>query len=242
MAKDRFSQQAIAYAKYRPTYPKDLFEYIFSFLNNKEAAWDCATGNGQAATVLAEHFKKVEATDISESQLKNAVQKENIHYSVCPAEQTSFADNSFDLITVATAFHWLDWKAFHTEATRVGRKDAVVAVWAYHIFYCKDESITAIINHFYFNVIHAYWDKERQYVDDRYTTVEFDFAPLPSKDFKLILYWNKEAFLGYLSSWSAVQNYIRQVESSPLSLLEEELYRTWPGDDTKEFHFPSFFI
>jgi ubiquinone/menaquinone biosynthesis C-methylase UbiE len=240
MAKDRFSIQASAYAKYRPTYPRELFDHILSFVNNNDVAWDCATGNGQAAQVLADYFKRAEATDISEAQLKKAVQKENIHYSVCPAEQTSFADNSFDLITVATAYHWLNWKAFHTEATRVGKKDAVVAIWAYHVFYCIDENITAIINHFYFDIIHSYWDKERQYVYDRYTTVEFDFSPLPSKNFELILHWNKEAFLGYLSSWSAVQNYMQKNGNSPMSLIEEELQKNWPADDTKEFHFPIF--
>ena len=67
--------------------------------------------------------KKVEATDISEAQLSKAVQKENIHYQISPAEKTPFADNTFDLITVATAYHWLNWDEFHKEATRVGKRE-----------------------------------------------------------------------------------------------------------------------
>ncbi|MDB5208530.1 MAG: class SAM-dependent methyltransferase [Flavisolibacter sp.] len=240
MAKDLFSNQADAYAKYRPTYPPELFDYILSFVNEKECAWDCATGNGQAALVLADQFTKVEATDLSEAQLKYAVQKENIHYQVSTAEQTPFADNSFDLITIATAYHWFDWKAFHKEATRVCKKNAVVAAWGYHVFFSTDENITSIIQHFYHDIIKRYWDKERQYVDDRYASVEFDFAPLPSKDFDLVLNWNKEGLLGYLSSWSAVQNYIQKKGSSPLSLIEEDLEKAWPGNDDKEFHFPLF--
>src|SRR5947209_15554910 len=106
MPKDLFSSQADVYAKYRPTYPQELFDYILRFVKERESVWDCATGNGQAANVLANYFQTVEATDISEAQLKNAVKKENIYYQICPAERTPFADNSFDLITVATAYHW----------------------------------------------------------------------------------------------------------------------------------------
>lgn len=240
MAKDLFSEQAELYAKYRPGYPSELFDYILSFVKEKDCAWDCATGNGQAAKVLAGHFKKVEATDLSESQLNNAFQKENIHYQVSTAEQTPFEDSSFDLITIATAYHWLDWKAFYKEATRVGKKDCVVAAWSYHVFYSADENITAIIRHFYHNIIKTYWDKERKYVDDRYTTVEFDFAPLPSKNFDLVLSWKKEEFLGYLSTWSAVQHYLKQNESSPLQLIEDAIQKAWPANEEKEFHFPLF--
>src|SRR5436305_14034007 len=125
MPKDLFSEQAEFYARYRPSYPRDLFDYIVSFVPGRKRAWDCATGNGQAASLLADYFEIVDATDISESQLDKAVHKENIIYHVCPAEKTVFAENSFDLITVATAYHWLDWPAFYKEASRVGRPGAV---------------------------------------------------------------------------------------------------------------------
>ncbi|MGZ5191844.1 MAG: class I SAM-dependent methyltransferase, partial [Flavisolibacter sp.] len=64
MPKDLFSGHSKDYAKYRPGYPKSLFDYILQFVDKKDKAWDCATGNGQAAVVLADHFNKVEATDI----------------------------------------------------------------------------------------------------------------------------------------------------------------------------------
>jgi len=105
MAKDLFSTQSDLYAKYRPTYPKELYDHILSFVKEKNTAWDCATGNGQAAVVLADHFKKVVATDISSAQIDKAVIKENIEYLVCPAESNPFTDNTFDLVTVAQAYH-----------------------------------------------------------------------------------------------------------------------------------------
>ena len=65
MAKDLFSNQASLYAQYRPGYPPGLFEYILQHVKGKQQAWDCATGNGQAAVELAKYFDKVMATDIS---------------------------------------------------------------------------------------------------------------------------------------------------------------------------------
>lgn len=240
MAKDLFSTQADLYAKYRPTYPQELFDYIIGFVNEKICAWDCATGNGQAAQVLAEYFQKVEATDISEKQLQNAVRKHNIHYQISSAEQTPFPDDHFDLITIATAYHWFDWNAFYNEATRVGKSGCVVAAWAYHVFYCTDEAITRIIGHFYHDIIKPYWDKERVYVDERYATVDFAFDPLPTKEFNLVLHWRRQDFIGYLSTWSAVQKYIQQHGKSPLDLIEAGVEKAWPDDSVKEFHFPLF--
>ena len=56
-----FNAQAAAYAAYRPLYPPVLYQTIFSFANLfvKDLAVDIATGNGQAARVLAQHFTKV---------------------------------------------------------------------------------------------------------------------------------------------------------------------------------------
>lgn len=235
-----FSSNAEGYAKYRPQYPQELFDYIVSFVEKKEAAWDCATGNGQAAAVLARHFKQVEATDISEAQLKNATKKENIRYTVVPAEQTSFPDNSFDLITVATAYHWLDWKAFYNEATRVGKQGCIVAAWAYNLLQCEDPCVHKAIQQFYFEVMYRYWDEERRHVENAYRTVAFDFAPLPAKEFFLEKNWVKEEVLGYIATWSSVPHYQKQNNASSLSIIQKELESAWPTNEAILFRFPLF--
>jgi ubiquinone/menaquinone biosynthesis C-methylase UbiE len=238
MAKDLFSGHAQLYAKYRPAYPPQLFDYILSFVEEKKQAWDCATGNGQAAKVLADYFENVEASDISEKQLENAVQKPNIHYIVASAEHTPFEDNSFDLITVAQAYHWLNWEAFYKEATRVGKQNAVIAVWTYNLFKCDDDAVNEIIRHFYKDITGSYWDAARKYIEEGYATVEFNFDPLPSKDFAIAVNYNKEEFKGYLSTWSGAQQYIKQTGSSPLALIEDDLNKVWNEEDIKSFRFP----
>jgi len=71
--KDNFSNQSFLYAKFRPSYPAALFEFILSLVPDKQSAWDCGTGNGQIAGVLADSFEIVYATDISKNQLANAI-------------------------------------------------------------------------------------------------------------------------------------------------------------------------
>ena len=60
-----FGPQASRYREYRPRYPAALFQYLALAAGEAAVAWDCATGNGQAAVQLAEHFARVIATDPS---------------------------------------------------------------------------------------------------------------------------------------------------------------------------------
>ena len=66
---DHFSALAGDYCRYRPQYPPDLFAYLASLAPARQHAWDCATGNGQAALGLAPWFQRVTA---SEDEIVNA--------------------------------------------------------------------------------------------------------------------------------------------------------------------------
>ena len=141
--KDLFSTNSKEYASSRPKYPRSLFEFLVGLVRHRNLAWDCATGNGQAAVVLSEYFEEVIASDASKEQIENAESRKNIRYEVFPAERTNVADSSVDLITIAQALHWFDLDDFYKEAKRVLRKDGnegdcgggggcgVIAAWAY---------------------------------------------------------------------------------------------------------------
>lgn len=240
MAKDLFSEQSKLYAQFRPTYPQELFDYVLEFVEKRKTVWDCATGNGQAATVLAEYFEKVEASDISEAQINNAVKRGNIQYHICPAEVTPFSNDSFDLITVAQAYHWLNWKEFHKEATRVGKPNSIVAIWTYNTLFSDDEKVNALVHHFYRDITGPYWDKERKYVDEEYATVDFDFEELPSQKFQTVVKWNREQLEGFFQSWSAVRNYIKANNQNPVDLIKKDIDAAWSEEEQKEFYFPIF--
>src|ERR1700745_3477443 len=96
--KDHFSKQAADYAKFRPRYPQSLFDYLGTVAPNRELAWDCATGNGQAAIPRAAVFKRVIATDPSDQQTANATPHERVEYRVASAEASGLTSGSVDLV------------------------------------------------------------------------------------------------------------------------------------------------
>src|SRR5687768_13888451 len=106
---DHFTKQSGVYAQYRPQYPKELYAYLASIAPGHSLAWDCGTGNGQAAIGLAKHFDKVHATDASAEQISLAYQHDKVDYCIERAEDVSLKDSSADLVTVAVAIHWFNF-------------------------------------------------------------------------------------------------------------------------------------
>ena len=236
MAKDLFSKHAATYAKWRPGYPAELIEYIVSAVRDRDTAWDCATGNGQAAVLLADHFRRVLATDLSNEQLQHAKPHPRISYSQSPAEKTEFPDDTFDLVTVAQAYHWLDQPAFCKEARRVCKPGAVVAVWTYHLPLAADEFISNHIWRFYKEVTGPYWDDARKDVDDQYRNVYFDFEEIPvDKAFAITSHWGIRDLEGYLNSWSATQQYIKTNNENPVDAFISELSKYWNDGRMMDF-------
>ena len=237
--KDIFSTQAAAYASSRPVYPRSLYDFILKLVPSFDTAWDVGTGNGQVANVLSEYFTDVYATDISDAQLEHAVKKPNIHYSKQRGEQTDFADNSFDLITIGTALHWFDFDNFYREVNRVAKPKAIIAAWAYSPMRSIPE-VDEIIDNFFHNVVYSYWDAERKYVDEEYTTIPFPFESIAAPQFAINAEWTNDQLIGYLNSWSAVQHYIKQNGNNPVSFIENQIHKHWRDNEKLDIHFPLF--
>lgn len=235
--KDNFSTQSDKYAKYRPTYPPELFECINGMVDNKQNAWDCGTGNGQIARELAKTFDNVFATDISQQQIDNAIQVDNITYSVQPAERTHFADGLFDLIVVGQAIHWFDFDAFYKEVRRTAKDNALFCVVGYARLSISAQ-IDPVITDFYHNVIGSYWDKERRYIDEHYQTIPFPFDEIPQPDFVIPKQWTLEHLIGYLNTWSAVKHFIAKNNYNPVEKLEKDLALLWGNERTRHVQFP----
>ncbi|MEZ4943732.1 MAG: class I SAM-dependent methyltransferase [Saprospiraceae bacterium] len=229
--KDNFSRQAASYARYRPVYPPELIAYLAGLAPGRQAAWDCATGNGQVALALAEYFETVLATDMSAQQLQHARAHPRIRYAQERAEQCSGADASFDLITVAQAVHWFDFEPFFAEVRRVLRPGGILALIGYSLFTANDAAVDAVVRHFYADITGPYWDAERRHIDAEYRTIPFPLEEIPVPEFSMEFDWTVDDVLGYFSSWSAVQHYIREKGENPIGLIERKLRAAWgPGN------------
>lgn len=238
---DNFSKQSKLYKKYRPKYPKELFDAILPLVKDKNQCWDCGTGNGQVAVEMSYHFTKIFATDISENQLKFAEQKPNIEYLKSRAEKTKFKDNQFDLITVAQAAHWFDMKAFCKEANRVSKNNGIICLWGYGLLKIEPK-IDEIINEFYTKIIGPYWDKERKHIDEKYKNIFFDFPEINLiKNHSIRTFWRVDDLIGYLNTWSSVQKYMAHNNGkNPVDIIEKNLKKYWEKDIQKEIRFPIF--
>ena len=233
--KDNFSIQSKEYSFSRPSYPNKLFRFLYKITADHQLAWDCATGNGQAAIKLCTYFDKVIASDASEKQIQNKFERKNILYSVFPAEKADIPNNSVDLITIAQGLHWFDFERFYSEVKRVAKNKAIIAAWSYtmHKITPEIDKISDRLN-FGGNILGDYWAKEIRYVKEDYRTIPFPFEEIPTPKFTISTKWNMSQLLNYLNTWSAVQKYRLENKIDPMKLIKNELKPYWEDDLEKK--------
>lgn len=224
--KDHFSGASDRYAAFRPDYPAALFTWLASVCAEHDAAWDCATGSGQAAAGLAPHFRTVIASDASAEQIAHARGPANVSLRVATAENSRLADASVDLVTVAQAAHWFDLPLFYAEARRVLKPGGVIALWGYGRLVLP-EGMDAIFRRFYVDAVGPHWPVERALIDDGYRTLAFPFAEIAAPEFFIEVEWSLSRLMDYVSTWSAMKRYRAAVGHDPLPALLAELGPPW---------------
>ncbi len=225
---DHFSAAAPDYARYRPRYPRELFEFLASLCARRSLAWDCATGSGQAAVGLAPFFEKVVATDASPQQIGNAARGPKIDYRIAAAEESDLDSESVDLVTVAQALHWLDLPRFHAEVHRVLVPEGVVATSCYYRLHA-DPAIDAIVRRYQDETVGPYWPPERALVARGYASLPFPFAEVQAPAFAIEKRWDLSGLLGYLGTWSATRRCREATGRDPLREVASDLLAAW-GD------------
>ncbi|MCE7919151.1 MAG: class I SAM-dependent methyltransferase [Chloroflexi bacterium CFX1] len=226
-----FSLHPDQYAASRPQYPRELFAFLAAAAPERARAWDCATGNGQAAVSYAEYFSQVQATDISPEQLRHADARPKIHYSVCPAERTPFANRAFDLIGVAQAIHWFDQPRFFQETERLLKPGGILAVWGYSHMFITPEA-DALIAEKLDPLINPFWASGNRQLMDGYPDLRLPFDPIePPRDLAIQIAWTLPQLLDYIRTWSAVKRYAEKFGSDPVTAVEPGLQTAWQNPD-----------
>ena len=224
--KDHFSKQSDLYLQARPGYPDQLFSFLASLVTAKETAWDCGTGNGQAAIPLTKYFARVLATDPSEAQIKNAIQHEKIQYSIAKAESSGLRSASVDLITCAAAIHWFDHSVFYPEAKRILKPGGIIAAWTYSSTEVNDQ-VNPVIGELAHGLLKEYWPAENNLVWEKYKELPFPFIELQVPEFICELDWNLQELCAYLNTWSSTQRYIKANGTNPVDLIWNDLENAW---------------
>ncbi len=227
---DHFSRQSEDYTRFRPHYPRELFAHLATLPAQRQLAWDCGTGNGQAAVDLANDFERVIATDPSSNQLEHAAQHPRVEYRISPAEKVPIESHSVDLVTVAQALHWFDFERFYAEVRRVARAGSAIAAWCYGLGSISPE-VDRVVHYLYEDVLGAYWPPEHKAIEDDYRSLPFPFDEIALPKFEMTAAWTLDDLLGYLGTWSSTQQYVERHGSNPVALIALELAKAWgtPG-------------
>lgn len=229
---DHFSRRAETYVRYRPSYPAELYAYLASQAPHRRLAWDCGTGNGQAAQGLADHFDRIVATDASAEQIAQAPYHRRVEYRVARAESGGLEARSTGLVTVAVAVHWFDLDQFYSEVRRVLGPGGVIAVWCYSLP-TIEPAVDLILERYLRETLAGYWPDRFHYILDQYRTLPFPFYELTPPRFTMETVWDLTEVLGFLKSWSGTANYEKQKGHSPIEVIRPQLIDAW-GETVRE--------
>ena len=110
-----FGRTSVDYAKYRDIYPQEFYERIIArnLCISGQVALDVGTGTGVLPRNLHRYGAKWTGVDVSENQIEQArilSAGMDIEYHVAAAEDMSFPESSFDVVTACQCFSYFDHK------------------------------------------------------------------------------------------------------------------------------------
>jgi len=212
-----FSFASQTYAKFRPEYPQELFDEILHRLkdSHRELAVDIGAGTGQASIPLTKYFKKVLAFDPSPGQLAQAAIAPNLEFKCGTAEKIEVPNESVDLLVAAQAAHWFPLCKFFPEAQRVLKPHALMALWCYDVCSLDNPDSNEALKNYYFHEVGPYFNPNRKLIDDKYVNIVPTFGRIERKEMSMQKTMDMSTLIGYLSTWSGLDNYKKANPNKP---------------------------
>ena len=220
-----FGPQAEQYAEIRPHYPAALFHFLALTSRETALAWDCGTGNGQAAVGLAERFARVLGTDPSDSMIARAISHPRVTYRTAFYD-TGLAEHCVNLVTAAQALHWFDVDAFVRETRRVLVPGGVLAAWCYSM--CRIEpAIDEVVDYHYRVTTGSYWPPERKHTEDGYQRIALPIDEMVVPPFELAADWHLADMLRYVRTWSGTRRFVEARGEEGQAAFEAAMRERW---------------
>jgi SAM-dependent methyltransferase len=206
---ERFSDRAETYAKYRPSYPDEMLQFLQTLVAPPAAVADVGSGTG----ILTQHLLKsgydvwaVEPNEAMRTAAERILSGRPGFRSVRgTAEATTLKDRTVDLITCGQAFHWFDRVPTRSEFSRILKSDGLVA-----LLWNERQEDASPINRAYDNLLKA-MASDYQNVSHRRIAAEDIRAFFAPGEVQLRTFANSQTldgdgFLGRLMSSSYVPN------------------------------------
>jgi len=132
----RFTDRVDEYVRYRPGYPQEALDYLYTMVGFRADSTiaDIGAGTGILSAHLLERGSRVIAVEPNDAmrQAAEALLGSDPNYVSASgsAEQTGLDDQSVDYIVCAQSFHWFDRAKAHAEFKRILRPGGrVVLLW-----------------------------------------------------------------------------------------------------------------
>lgn len=132
----RFTGRTDNYKAYRPSYPPQVIEHIKNIVQPSAEVQiaDLGSGTGILTELLLKAGYKVAAVEpnaeMREAAEENLKQYPNFKSIATPAEHTTLANSSIDIITAAQAFHWFDLNIIKQEFARILKPNgSALLIW-----------------------------------------------------------------------------------------------------------------
>jgi len=90
----------------------------------------------------------------------------------------------------------------------------------------------------YSDLVGPYWPAERSVVETQYETLDFPFDEWRAPALEITADLSCEEFLGYLATWSAVQQFIAHQGTDPLERVASDLQAAWCPGQRRVVHWP----
>ncbi|SBS31260.1 Ubiquinone/menaquinone biosynthesis C-methyltransferase UbiE [Marinomonas spartinae] len=229
------------YSRSRPTYPAELYYWLSQQVKATDVVWDSACGTGQAAIDLAAYFNRVEASDISESQIAEATPHRKVNYQVFPSEKTHYPDNYFDAICVGHALHWFHLEAFWQEVKRVMKPGGLFVCWGYNWLRVGEQEDEVIAQHVLPHLT-SYWPQESRLLWDQYKDIRFPYEPIETPSFDLQCNWTMSQTMDFMRTWTASQLRIQDKGDDFLVEANQILSTVWQNPTQKKRITLPFFV
>ena len=228
-----FSDKSDLYARARPSYPEEIFNYLAGLCSETHLAWDCACGNGQAAINLAQQFDSVYASDVSPAQIGNAKKHPRVQYSVGTSEDVRFDDRSMDLICVAQALHWFDYERFWPQVLRLLKPNGIFCAFGYNLPSINTE-IDTLIQKYILDVIDPFWAVQNQLLWNDYKDIDFPFTQIRQPEFSMTKAWSLAELFAFLHTFSATRRCMDSKGDSFFNKAYEKVEKSWSNPESKK--------
>ncbi len=196
-------------------------------------------GTGKATKALAEKGCDIIGLDISQDLIDIAKQNTshlyNVAYIKSSFEDTLLSENSFDVITSAQAWHWVDPKVAYKKANKLLKNDGYLAVLWKAQEYEKTELLSNVKKLFFRNCPDFSKKRSLGFIQDDIENSD-QFNKVDKKVYRSELEFSKEDYANLVSTMSWVINMPEEYRDNFMTKLNN-LLDTQPDKITVPYRY-----